>query len=171
VTLGNQSVFQANSVDSIRCKNQFYGGQVGFASETIFGQFYLQGRTTLAAGAMRQDVTIASASFFPTLNTGGTIFNQGDVGKKTRTQVSFIPELDLRMGWQFCHYCRVYVGYDGLIVTNVLRPGALVVPGGTSVAATVGGTTNQANVSQNQFIFQDSKIFINGLTFGCELRF
>ena len=169
INLSGQTSFSANSSDSIRCRNDFYGGQVGLVTESIFGQFYLQARVKLAAGAMRQTVDIVSYTYSPTVNLGGTIFNTGDVGTKTRNQVSFIPELNLKMGWQFCHWCRAYVGYDGMFVTNVVRPANQLAPAST-VQVNVANTSNQANINQNSFRFSDSNLTINGISFGVELR-
>ncbi len=161
--------FAANSYDSIKCTNTFYGGNLGLDVQSYFGQVFFEGRAKVALGAMRQGVDIYSISYSPTLNSGGILFNPGDVGNKKRTQISAIPELDLKIGYQFNHYCRVYVGYDGFVVYNVLRP-ANQIQAGNTVQVTVAGTTNTTNIAQDSFRFMSSNLYIQGINFGVEFR-
>jgi len=182
LTLGNQTgtgaitvpglpqSFGANTTDAINCTNNFYGAQCGVDSQSIFSQFYVQARAQVALGAMRQQVVIDSNSFSPALAQGGILFGTGDVGPKYRTQIAAIPELQLKIGYQFCHYLRAYVGYDALYVFNVVRPADEIAPG-NSVQVNVAGTTNSSNIAQNTFRFQSSNLMVQGIVFGLEFRY
>ncbi len=167
---GGGTTLSANTIDGINCRNNFYGAQAGLDVESYWGQFFVQGRVKGALGAMRQTVDIKSDSFSPQLAAGGIIFGTGDVGKRTRTRISGVPEGNIRVGYQFCHYCRAYVGYDGIFMYNVVRPANQLAPG-NNVQVSVAGTTAAANISQNTFRFNDSNLMIQGISFGVELRY
>ncbi len=166
---GLPTSFGANSTDAINCTNNFYGAQCGVDSQSIFGQFYVQARAQVALGAMRQEVAINSSSFSPALAEGGILFGTGAVGPKYRTQIAAIPEGQLKIGYQFCHYLRAYAGYDVMYVYNVVRPANEIAPGNT-VQVNVAGTTNTSNISQNTFRFNSTNIMVQGIVFGLEFR-
>lgn len=170
ILFGGGNTLAANSFDSINCRNNFYGFQGGLEVESVWGQAYFQARVKGAVGAMRQTVDIKSASLSPTPTLGGIIFGPGDVGERLRTRISGIPEANLKVGYQFCHWLRAYVGWDGIYVYNVIRPANQLAPG-TNVQVNVAGTGASANVSQNTFNFSDSNLMIQGVSFGLELRY
>jgi hypothetical protein len=162
--------FSANTSDTISTRNNFYGAQVGADGEAYFGQFFINGRVRAALGANRETVDIFSYSLAPGFTQGGAVFGQFDNGNHERTRISVIPDGTIRMGYQFCHYCRAYVGYDAMYMYNVVRPGDQVTTTG-GIQVNVNGSGSTTNVNQLGFRFNDANMWIQGFDFGIEFRY
>ena len=162
--------FTASTSDSISTTNNFYGAQVGADGEAYFGQFFINGRARVALGANRESVDIYSYSLAPAVTQGGSVFGQFDNGNHERTRISVIPDGTIRMGYQFCHYCRAYVGYDVMYMYNVVRPGDQVTSTG-GIQVNVNGSGSTTNVNQLGFRFNDANMWVQGFDFGIEFRY
>lgn len=172
-----------STTDTIRTYNHFYGGQVGVDMEFLWNRFFLDARGKIAVGAMHQVVNIDSRTL--TINNdaarpnsppsgvalGGLLTSPLDSGRHTRDRISFVPEANLKIGYQVTSWLRGYVGYDFISFSQVVRPGAQSGISTLNTNVTVANSTNQVNVNQPTFRFTDSNVWAQGLTFGLEMRY
>src|SRR5262249_44828964 len=115
--------------DSFATRNRFYGGQLGLDGEWRLGRFFLGGVVKVGLGQTHQEVDIAGMQQLFTPAGGKTAFNGGllalpsNSGHFSRDQFSVVPEIGLKLGYNVTENVRVFVGYDLIYWTNVLRPG------------------------------------------------
>ncbi|MFN4259804.1 MAG: BBP7 family outer membrane beta-barrel protein [Gemmataceae bacterium] len=154
--------------DSIKTRNQFYGGQVGTQVEGWVGRFFFGGIVKVAAGHMHQSVDLLG---FNNINSDGGLFVQAiDNGRHTRARAAWLTEFTIKGGAQIGP-ARAWIGYNWLYISNVARAGQQIVFSETQTSLRVGETSVPVNVLSPGFRFTDNNLWINGLNFGAELRF
>jgi hypothetical protein len=161
------------TADAIRTRNQFYGGQIGLDLDMLVGRFLADIRAKAALGVMHETVNIFGASSLPdgTLAAGGLLSSPLDQGSHSRNQIAFVPEINVKLGYQITPGLRAYVGYDFLWLSEVVRPGEQTGISTSGVTAAVAGTTQQITVNQPSFRFKTSDVTINGFNVGMEFRY
>jgi hypothetical protein len=161
------------TADVIRTHNNFYGGQIGLDLDMYVGRLFADIRAKAALGVMNENVNIFGVSALPTggVAPGGLLSSPLDQGSHSRNQIAFVPEINVKVGYQLLPSLRAYVGYDFLWLSNVVRPGDQTGISSSGVTATVAGTTQQIAVSQPSFRFKTSDVTINGINFGLEFRY
>ena len=85
--------------------------------------------------------------------------------------MAVVPELNLKLGYQFNSAIRAYVGYDYLYLQHVIRPGTLSTLSQSNTEVTVAGTTNTINVSQPVIRLRDQDVWVQGINLGVEFRY
>jgi len=108
--------------------NQFNGGQVGIEGEWHFlPRCFLGGQFKLALGDVTQTVTIngvATPAFDPFGNSNLTLHAENNnIGKFTRNNFAVAPELNLKLGYDITERLQIWVGYDVLFLSSVVRAG------------------------------------------------
>jgi hypothetical protein len=115
---------------------------------------------------------------------GGLLSTAANVGRYGRNRVSFIPEVNVKVGAQICSWMRIYAGYDAFYVCNALRPGDTATPVAVNTtlqannaptpagSSTVNdpGTANSV-VSQPGIILRNSNVWTEGFNFGLEFSY
>jgi hypothetical protein len=162
--------------DGFATRNDFNGVDLGVSGSYARGpvSFTLLGK--LAVGYNQQDVDIFGATNVSvpggasTNSTGGFLALSPNIGHHSRgNEVSVIPELDLKVGYQITPQLRATLGYTYLYWDNVVRAGAevdtTINPNLLPNSHTTGGPNNPA------FQFNRSNIWVQGLEFGLEYRF
>ena len=120
---------QVTVFDSFSTKNHFYGGQVGTTAQWQRGRWSLMTTGKIAIGATVQSVDIDGGQEIVSKNgnrqafTGGLLAVSSNIGHHTQTRMAFVPEVGLKVGYNLSQNVRVFVGYDFLYWSNVLRPG------------------------------------------------
>jgi Putative beta barrel porin-7 (BBP7) len=190
------AAFNVNSLNSITTYNNFYGAQVGADFNVNIGRFFVDTRGTLGLGVMNQQVNINGSNGAsltttttpttvvgtatpgtPTTTTqsitqpGGLFAGPSDLGNHGRNRLAFLPELTVKVGYDVTDWFRLFVGFDTLYVSNVVRPSLVTGQSSTNVTATVAGTTQHLTVNQPSFRFSDTNIWAYGITFGAQFQF
>jgi hypothetical protein len=174
-----------NTVDNIRIRNNFFGAQAGLDLDVKFGSFFLDVRGTLALGDMHQTAEILgntqiinndpAVATHPTPATvssaGGLLSSPADNGLQHRDRFSYVPEVNAKLGCQLTSWFRAWVGYDGLLLGHVARSADSTVTNTLTSTVSVGTNSTTATIAQPAFRFQDRDVWVQGLTFGCELRY
>jgi hypothetical protein len=116
------------TADSFKTQNRFYGGQIGARTEVHFGDAFLRLTGKVALGATDQIIDIQGVSALltggqTTVAPGGTLAQASNSGRTSHTAFSVIPELELTVGYDITPCCRVFVGYNFLYWSDVVRPG------------------------------------------------
>jgi hypothetical protein len=115
--------------DRFATRNQFSGGQLGLDYECNWGRWLLGGFTKVALGNTHESVSIngntifAPVGQFPTTASGGLLAQGSNIGHFTDNHFAVVPEVGVKIGYRFSDWCRVYVGYNFLYISDVLRPG------------------------------------------------
>jgi hypothetical protein len=169
------------SADRIRMWNHFFGGQAGIDMDIKFGSFFIYARGQLALGDMHQvaqvdgltQVNNRTPGTSPPSNTvlGGLLSSPVDLGHHSRDRFSYIPEVNVKFGYQFTSWLRGYVGYDALVIGHAGRAGDSSTTSTVNSNVSVAGSSATVNVNQPTFRFRDTDVWAQGLTFGMEVRY
>ena len=115
--------------DTFRTRNQFHGGQVGWAASKRAGRFDVSARASVALGATHQQLEISGSQLRTRPGaateafTGGLLAAGPNLGSFSRTRFSVAPEATLNVGLWLTPGVKAFVGYNFLYWTNTLRPG------------------------------------------------
>ena len=126
-----ESPVQGQSVtiwENFSTRNLFNGGQIGIEGEWHFRpRWFVGGQFKIALGNMTQTVTIngvAIPPFDPFGNSNLTLHAENsNIGKFTRNTFAVAPEAELKLGFDVTDHLRVWVGYDVLYLSSVVRAG------------------------------------------------
>jgi hypothetical protein len=170
------------TLDNIHVRNNFVGAQIGFDSETQVGAFTFYGRIKFAVGPNFQ--SSSSSGVTQVINNdparptpasitypGGQLVGVFPSGPTERTRYSFIPELNLKLGYQVAPWARVTVGYDGLYLGHMARAGLSTVNNSINTTVTTGTNVSASNFVQPSFRLADHDAWVQGLSLGFELSF
>lgn len=164
--------------DRFETENNFYGGQIGLLTEMRYKGWFVNLSAKVALGATQQRVGISGSSTFDLTDApavtqpAGILAGQTNIGNYSRTAFSIVPEIGVNLGYQLTDHCRVYVGYNLLVWTNVVRPGQQIDP-------VVNPNNWPSNVDPGRreppqrpaFTYRDSTFWAQGLVAGLEWRF
>lgn len=116
--------------DSFAVRNQFHGGQVGYASGRRWGRLDVDVRASVALGVTHQELEIAGSQTrqrpvqaTPDVFVGGLLAAGPNLGTFTDNKFSVAPEVTVTAGYRVTQGLRLTVGYNFLFWSNVLRPG------------------------------------------------
>jgi hypothetical protein len=159
-------------LDGYFARNEFYGGELGLATELRRGRYSLNMSGKMALGNNHQTASITGSSIF-TLNGqsearpvghGGLPSNNGTY---VNNQFVVIPQFDLELGYQLSCHWRAFVGYSVLYWAPVMRASDQI--------------DNNIQVSQWEPPFTEAKFpafpnaqtnyWAHGLNLGAEMRF
>jgi hypothetical protein len=167
------------SDDSFKTLNNFFGGQIGLEGEWRHGRWVVTLQGKLAVGMSQESVNIqggtaylAAPSYSRTDRTGGIFALPSNIGIYNRNTFSVVPEVGVQLSYQLTDQWRVFVGYNALVWTNVVRPGQQMdrvinttqLPRPDRVANLVGDP-------RPIFNFNPSTFWAHGMTAGLEWRF
>lgn len=162
--------------DDFKTLNNFFGGQLGLDAELRKGPWVLNLRGKVAAGVTQQSALVNGATAFvlpdgsTVVRSGGVLALPSNMGTYNRSMFSVVPEVGVTLSYHLTESCRVFVGYNALVWTNVVRPGRqidrVVDPGQfPSTAAPGGGGVRP------MFNLTPSTFWTHGMTAGLEWRF
>jgi hypothetical protein len=166
--------------DNFSTRNQFFGAQLGVKAERQFGQFDGSVVAKVALGDNYQTVSINGNSLVagtgfgvaPGLTPGGIFTQSTNIGQQTRNQFAVVPEAQLQLGYTICSGIRLFVGYDFIYLSNVVRPG-------NQVDTTLNFTGNPAispgsmltGALRPEPLFNSSSFWAQGVKFGASYQF
>jgi hypothetical protein len=164
--------------DNFSTKNQFYGGQLGLDGEYRWKNFFLGGTVKLAMGVMHERVTINGGTTFlvpglaPIAGTGGLLALPTNIGSRTSNQFAVVPEFNVRLGYNVTEHVRIFVGYNFLYASNVVRPGDQIDPViNRSQQPTAFGPGTLVGAARPLPLFQHTNYWAQGVNFGLEIRY
>ncbi len=111
--------------DQFATKNSFYGGQIGVAFEQTWGRWSLGAQAKFAVGTtvVRSDISGGVAGGSTSGLPGGLLALNSNIGAASDHRLSYVPELNLNVGYDLTPHTRVFVGYSFLYWSHVGRPG------------------------------------------------
>ena len=164
--------------DRFDTHNQFYGGQIGVDGQWRRGPWSLDARFKLGLGVTQQSVDIDGGQQITRAAGGVQNFQGGlyalpsNIGHHSQSRFAFVPEVGLKAGYNITDNIRVFVGYDFLYWSSVVRPGDQI---DTSLdqnkIPNFGTTPVQANQVRPVVPFRTSSYWAHGVNAGIEFRY
>jgi hypothetical protein len=167
---GTQIVVQ----DQFATRNSFYGAQIGGGRDWRFDNWSLDVRGSLALGVTQQVLEIQgfqartrpgqATEFF----TGGLLAAGPNLGTFNNSEFSVLPEVTFSVGYFVRPNVKLFLGYNFIALTNVVRPGDAIdrivdltfVPNAPAVPY-----SGQPRPAPQ---FKQSDLTLQGLTFGVQ---
>ena len=167
--------------DHFKTSNDFNGIELGLHYQYHHCRWSVDLRPRLAFGNVHQQIQIdGSTRFAPTsgavsTDPGGLLALAGtNIGTTTRNQFSFMPQLDMEIGYRMTDRLALTVGYSFLYWMRVARPGEQIdfsvnpnhFPTNNPFATPAGGPPYDPAP-----LNADTAFWAQGLNFGFEYRF
>jgi len=105
--------------DSVRTRNNFYGGQVGGLGSLAFGRWSLQAQSSVALGVNASDLDFDHTRL-ATIGTVAVPLVQTESGDRVN-YFSVVAEGGVRLGFRVTEHAKLTVGYTGIYWSNVRR--------------------------------------------------
>jgi Putative beta barrel porin-7 (BBP7) len=158
--------------DQFSTLNSFHGVDLGAMAEIRRGNLSVELLGKVAVGYNEASVTIDGFTNTPAGGTtvGGLLTQTTNINHTGRTSPTAVPELGIKLGYQVRPNMRVYAGYTLLYWYHVLRAADQV---DLSVDPNFlpGQRAALANPMRPAFNFQDTDIWVQGLSLGFEWRY
>jgi hypothetical protein len=113
--------------DRFSAKNDLQAIDLGLTGEYRQGPVSLSVRGRLAVGFTHEVIDISGATVIsappaaPAASTGGLLAQTSNIGRHDRSEVSVVPQLDFKLGWQLTENLRASLGYSYLYWGNIAR--------------------------------------------------
>ena len=135
------------------------------------------GFVKLAIGATVQSVDIDGGQQIDSKGTvrtftGGLYALPSNIGHHTQTRMSFVPELGVKLGYNLNDNVRLFVGYDFLYWSSVMRPGDQIDQTlDLNQVPNSGGPFAPVNQLRPRVPFQTSSFWAQGASAGIMIRY
>jgi hypothetical protein len=157
-------------IDRFDSHNNFYGLDLGVSGETRCGAWSLGALAKVAVGFNNASVDIYGANAVNGIpGAGGFLAQPTNMGHWTRTTVSAIPEIDLKLGYYITPTVQISVGYSFLYWYHMARA-ANQINSEIDPRFLLQGTPGAA-ATQPGFALQERGLWVQGLTVGVEWRY
>jgi hypothetical protein len=127
--VGDNAGVVITGLDHFGTRNQFYGGQIGFAAHSHMGvnwTFDVIGK--FAMGGVREFINIDGASTLIqpgqpiTLGNGNLLALGTNSGHFRKSKFAVLPELTVNLGYRITSHLNAFMGYNLLYLDKVARP-------------------------------------------------
>ena len=152
--------------DDFAVQNDFHGGEIGLAAEMQRGRWSLDALTKLGVGGVRQRLDIAGRMLVTAPDDSTDIRNYGllaqtsNIGQYSDTELAFLPELGVHLGYCVTPSLSLRAGYSLLWLTDALRTGDQV---DLAIGEGASGTYPQATMDT-------TSVCVQGVNLGLEWR-
>jgi hypothetical protein len=165
--------------DTFIAHNHFYGANMGGRVDYKTNNWLLGAGLRVALGDSREEIDIRGfSSLFvgpvgPVATTAGGIYTgPNNIGRRSEDTFAAVPQVDLKVGYQFNCHLTAYVGYMFMYWSDVVRPGDQidhnVNPNRVPTFIEFGQPGGAANPLP---LFTHTDYWIQGVTFGVEVKF
>ena len=161
--------------DSFDSRNELHALDFGLDGSWQDGPLILAVRARVAVGLNEQVVDVSGATSVTApgapaaFHTGGLLALSGNLGDHSRHEVSVVPELDVKLGYQITPRLTASLGYGYLFWSHVVRAGDQIDT--TINPALIPPATNVTGPNRPLFGFQSSSFWAQGFELGLELHF
>jgi hypothetical protein len=157
-------------LDRFDSHNNFYGADLGLAGEARRGNWSIGTLAKVAVGVNNASVDILGAhSVNGVPAPGGFLAQTTNMGHFTRTTVSAIPEIDLKLGYYITPNVQISVGYSFLYWYHMARAANQIDPL-TDPAFLLQGAPGAAP-TRPAFSLQERGVWVQGISVGFEWRY
>lgn len=161
-----------STLDQFSGSNTFHGGQLGLLSEFNRGKWSLSSGTKFGLGNMNQRVSVSGIyTEVPPNNVGPTVteprgffVQSSNRGVQSQNVFAFIPQVDLKLGYQVRCNLRLDVGYSLMYFSNVAL-------GGRQIDSNIDIANMLAQPAAPSSKFETSSLLLHGLNLGATYSF
>jgi hypothetical protein len=155
--------------DQFRTRNDFYGGELGVASEWRQCRWSVESSLKVALGSTysRIDIngsTTTAAGSLP----GGLLALPSNMGVHNSNQFAAIPELALTLGYDLTCHLRAVAGYTFMYWSPISRPGDQI---DLNVSPSQFPGPGQTPALKPQFVQHTADFWAQGVNVGLDYRF
>jgi hypothetical protein len=163
--------------DSIRTRNMFYGGQLGFNGR--LGGFDrglgLDLSTKGAVGGVAQRADLVGSNSFISAGVddteaGGLYARGSNAGSFSRSKIAYLHDVDVKLTYNFNPYIQVSFGYSLIYLSSVMRPGNAIDPVVNDNIRFVAAPT-PSNLDRPAFSWRAEELVVQGMTFGARVQY
>jgi len=161
--------------DQFHTQNSFNGADLGMKFEFQRNRWLLDVFPRIALGSTHTVVDIngstrtTSPAGVESWAVGGLLAQPSNIGHYESDHFSVVPDLDLKIGYQFTSHTRVVVGYDIVYWNNVARAGEQIDRNvNSSYLPNAPGTPT--GPASPQFTLQQSGFWAQGINVGVDCR-
>jgi hypothetical protein len=163
-----------NIFDQFNTENTFVGLDLGGTWMFQQNRWSIEAMPRLALGGTQQEVRIAGATTRTTAGVtttlpGGLLTQSSNIGVWDRTIFSFVPELDLTLGYQLTRRLRLIGGYTVLAWTGVARPGDQIDTAVNPSLIPFSGLPLTGPL-RPEFNYHSTTLIVQGFNLGLDLR-
>jgi len=163
--------------DKFDTRNNFYGGQVGLRGQVRSGRMFLEVQGKVALGVTDQVVDIHGATAITSpggataVTPVGFLASGSNSGRFVRDTFSVVPEIGINAGYMVTNHLRVFVGYNFLYWSSVVRPADQIDLGLSGTQIPTDSRFNPAaGPARPAFHFHESSFWVQGISVGAEYR-
>lgn len=162
--------------DQFATRNWFNGADLGMKFEFQRNRWLLDIFPRIAFGTTHSTVDIGgstrttNASGVESTAVGGLLALSTNIGHYEQDEFAVVPEIDLKLGYQFTKHTRLVVGYDFMDWTKVARAGEQIDRSVNSTLIPNSGVTPTGDLAHPQFSFQESNFWAQGVNVGVDCR-
>jgi hypothetical protein len=177
LTVGAPMAIAGTVTDMFRTENDFYGGQFGLLGETRRGRWFATVSGKVALGTVyqssfihgRQNITFSDGTF-GTFAGGLLALPGANIGTHRQTRFAVLPEVGVNIGYHITPHMRIFLGYNFLYLSSVLRPGHQIDQGLDVTRIPNFPVPDVTPLPQPRPLptMRDSDFFAQGLSFGLQ---
>lgn len=167
--------------DDFNTQNNFYGIQFGLRSNWVAQNGFtldILAKVALGENAEVIDISGNTTSTKAAMGVATGTYNSGifaqesNMGSYDHNTFAVLPEFQLKLGYLPSPNVHPYIGYDGMYMNKVVRPGEQINRNinTTESVALSGGTTVSGALSPTKPSFNNTSFWIQGVTVGIEVR-
>jgi hypothetical protein len=166
------TVIQAS--DLFNARNEFNGGEIGFAARTRCCRWSLELLTKLAVGNTRSRMNVSGNTVVTVPDQSPVAYNSGVLALPTnivdyqRNDFSVIPEFGVTLGYDLTCRLKATVGWSFLYWSSVMRPGDQV---DTNVNPSQLPPGTLSGIPSPQFKPVMTDFWAQGLSIGLDYRY
>jgi hypothetical protein len=158
---------QIATSDSFGASNNFNGAELGLFDFLRLGRWTLETTGRVGLGITSESVSIGGSN--STANPiGGLLTQPSNIGSFQHNGFAVVPELGLKLGFDVTPRLRVNVGYDLIYWSRVARPGSQI---DTTLNLSQASGGILTGVARPAFAFNQSDLWVQGISMGGEFRF
>ena len=166
--------FESVMFDRFATENRFFGAQVGSRIVFDYGRLNVVFSARTALGVMYQEANIDGTSALVSaagteVRPGGFLALRGNIGEHERTKFAMLGDLSLRLYYRVTEQVSFGLGYNLLLVSNVLRPGGQIDPVVNPALLPFSGAS--AGPVRPTFEFVGKQFWMHGINVGLTVRF
>jgi hypothetical protein len=168
-----------SSLDNFTTHNHFYGANIGGRLDYKTNNWLFGVALRVGLGDVREEVDVKGFSSLFVGPVGpvstvptGFLAGPNNSGRFTEDTFGVVPQVDLKVGYQFNSHLSAYVGYMFLYWSDVVRPGSQIDPNVNPNKVPTFVDLGQPGGTQNPLPqFSHSEYWIQGVSFGVEVKF
>jgi hypothetical protein len=162
-----------NSTDLFHTRNDFNGGELGFATQWHRNRWSLETTLKLGIGQTSTQVlvngwTTVVANGTNAAYTGGLLALPSNIGTYNSQQFSMMPEIGFTLGYDLTPRLKATAGYTLLYWSDVARPGDQI---DLNVDSRQFPPPTTTTATKPEFVLHTSDFWAQGLNLGLDYRF